>query len=334
MEKYKLLLFKGRFIKLFKLLWNDYFKKLKIGTFCKDAYDSITMYFKRKKVMKKYLQSCDSHYIISTRDFLNTLLGRYGRTTAIKIGWEHNHHHGNSKYADKIVQSVKDLDAFVLVSNDLYAFYKEKLKTYKCRCYYIPNVLEDIPKQVSKLEEKRIASVGRLSREKGFMDLLKLYDLLVKDYPDWVLDIIGDGVLKNNLEEYIKTHNLASKITLHGFQDKEYIDKVLNKSSLYVMTSYTESFGIVLLEAMSHGIPCLAYDSAEGACEIIQDGENGYLVKNRDCQEMIKKIKMLIENKEQRKKLGIEARKRVKSYTSDVVGAKWYNLLEESDNYE
>ena len=100
------------------------------------------------------------------------------------------------------------------------------------------------------------------------------------------------------------------------------------------MTSYTESFGIVLIEAMSHGLPCIAYDSAEGAREIINSGENGYLIKNRNAEMMIKKISDLIDNSSERKKIGKNARNSISKYTSDVVGEEWYTLIEESDVYE
>ena len=100
------------------------------------------------------------------------------------------------------------------------------------------------------------------------------------------------------------------------------------------MTSYTESFGIVLIEAMSHGVPCIAYDSAEGAKEIIMSGENGYLIKNRNSHAMIQKIEDLIEYPDKRKEMGKNARKSVMKYTSDVVGEEWFTLIEESGIYE
>ena len=170
-----------------------------------------------------------------------------------------------------------------------------------------------------------------MSKEKAQLDLLKIYNILVKDYPNWHLDIIGDGPERANLEEYIKNHNLKDKVTLHGFQNKDYIDNLLNKSSIYLMTSLTESFGIVLIEAMSHGLPCIAFSSAEGAQELINSGKDGYLIKNRNYEAYIKKIEDLIEKKEERIKIGKEAYKTSQNYTSDKVSQKWFDLLEKSD---
>ena len=100
------------------------------------------------------------------------------------------------------------------------------------------------------------------------------------------------------------------------------------------MTSFTESFGIVLIEAMSHGLPCIAFDSAEGACEIINSGKDGYLIKNRNYQAYIKKIEDLIEKKEERIRIGKEAFKTSQKYTSYKVGKQWYQLLEKSGKSE
>ena len=158
--------------------------------------------------------------------------------------------------------------------------------------------------------------------------MLKIYNQLEKKYPDWTLDIIGDGNQREVLEKYINNHQLNNKVILHGFQNKDYIDEKLHESSIYLMTSYTESFGIVLIEAMSHGIPCIAFSSAEGAREIIKSGKNGYLIKNRNFNAIIKKISDLIENEEERKRIGISARQSVKKYTGNIVKKEWIQLLE------
>ena len=285
----------------------------------------------RRKTMIKYITHTDSDVVIATRDIFDDWLGEYGSKDKLKIGWEHNHYHDDLKYALEITRAASKLDCLVLVSKNLEEFYKKKLINSKCKCVYISNIVDNIPKKPALLQEKRLISVGRLSAEKGFIDLLMLYSKIEKTHPDWCLDIIGDGAEKPVLEEYIKKHNLENKVTLHGFQKKDYIDKMLQKSSIYLMTSHTESFGIVLIEAMSHGLPCIAFSSAEGAREIIDSGRNGYLINNRNFEAYIKKVEDLMEDIETRKAIGKEGRKSIKKYSGEEVIKDWYKLIEESD---
>ncbi len=299
-------------------------KSFKLITALKEGIKSVKILNLRKKTMINYISNTDSDVIISTRDIFNKLLSKY-KKNQLTIGWEHNHHHGNIKYANKIVNSVKELDYFILVSNNLKEFYSKRLKNTKC--IYIPNTLDYISDKVSNLNEKRLISVGRLSKEKGYMDLLSISKEIFNKYNDWKLDIIGDGSERESLEKYIKDNNLSKNITLHGFKDKEYINNLLMKSSIYLMTSYTESFGIVLIEAMNFGIPVIAFDSAEGAREIIKNNENGYLIKNRNKDEYIKKVFNLIEDKDLRLKLGTKGKQDSKEYNPDIVYKKWIEII-------
>lgn len=296
----------------------------------KEGLYAIKTLLKRRSTMVKYIKNCDSDVIIATRDIFDEWVGDYGKEETLKIGWEHNHYHNDFKYASNITRANRKLDYLVLVSNSLREFYSKELINSKCECVYIPNVIESVPDKSSSLNNKRLVSVGRLSPEKGFMDLLKIYTLLHKDYPDWKLDIVGDGVEKEKLEKFIEEHELQDFVTLHGFRDKDYIDNLLHDSSIYLLTSYTESFGIVLIEAMSHGVPCIAFDSAEGARELIQSGKNGYLIKNRSYTAFIKKVSDLIDNKEERKRIGKVSKEGVKQYTCEVVSKQWIDLIEES----
>lgn len=300
----------------------------RIFSIFKEGIKGVKILNLRKKTMINYISNTSSSVIISTRDIFNEWLGDYGKNNVIKIGWEHNHYHDNLDYASKVTRSSFKLDYLVLVSKQLQKFYSKQLINSKCRCVYIPNIIDSIPARCSSLREKRLISVGRLSEEKGFIDLVKIYYLLSKKHPDWVLDIIGDGDQRDHLERFVKNHKLEDKVTLHGFQDKDYINKMFQKSSIYVMTSYTESFGIVLIEAMSYGIPCVAFSSAEGARELISSGKNGYLIKNRSYRAIIKKIEDLMEDLETRKMVGKAGRSSIKKYTADVVKEDWYKLIE------
>ena len=306
----------------------DSFRKKHFIRFFKELIKAFKILRLRKNTMVNYIKSTSCDVLISTRDIFDEWVGEYADKGVLKIGWEHNHYHNDLKYAGNITKSAWNLDYLVLVSSSLKDFYKNEMKKSKCKCVFIPNIIDKVPRKLAPLENKKLISVGRLSPEKGYIDLLKIYSLLEKDYPDWTLDIVGDGVERGRLEEFIKTHNLKDKVMLHGFQGKEYIDKLLHDASIYVMTSHTESFGIVLIEAMSHGVPCIAFNSAEGARELIQSGKNGYLIKNRSYSAMIKKIEDLINNYEDRRRIGKESRICAKKYTGEVVKEQWYDLIE------
>ena len=307
---------------------NEFIDSVKHLKFIKGFQLGITnlkvLYLKKKKMIEA-IKNCDSDVIISTRDIHNDWLGKYGDPNILKIGWEHNHHNNDKKYINKIIKSVSKLDYFVLVSKELEEFYRQKVK---CKTVYIPNTLDYYPKKVSDLEEKRIISVGRLSEEKGYLDLIDVFSLVHQVYPDWKLDIIGDGNQKENIQKKIEEYGLKDFIILHGFQNKEYINQLLQKSSVYVMCSYTESFGIVLLEAFSFGIPCVAFDSARGATEIISNNWDGYLIKDRNKEAMAKKVCELISNPNRRIIMGANGIKKANQYSMDEIRKYWIQIIE------
>lgn len=295
----------------------------------KQGFKACKILKQKKNKMIDYIRNCDSDIIISTRDIHNLWLGKYGKENVLKIGWEHNHHNHNKKYIKKVLNSLQKLDYFVLVSKELTSFYTEKLKDSSCKCIYIPNTIDYIPDKKSPLKNKNIVSVGRLSKEKGYIDLIDVFSIVNKKFPDWTLNIIGDGVERNLIENRIQKYGLEKNVILHGYQNRDYINEVLKKSSVYVMSSYTESFGIVLLEAYSFGIPAISFTSAQGACEIITDNWDGYLVKDRNKEQMAKRICELISNYNRRFIMGKNAAKKAEEYNSDKIKNKWIEMMED-----
>ena len=302
-------------------------KKLKLITFFKELKKSLKILKLKKNLMIGVIKNCDSDVIISTRDIHNNWLSKYGRDKTLKIGWEHNHHHNNKRYINKVTKSVLGLDYFVLVSKDLTKFYSEKLKDKKVKCVYIPNSINFFPQEKAKLETENLISIGRLSHEKGYLDLIDIFKELHQKYPDSKLNIIGDGPDRKKIEKKIRDNKLEDYIILHGFQEKEYINKYLEKSSVYIMTSYTESFGLVLLEAFAYGIPCVAYSSAEGANEIISDNWDGYLIKDRDENKMIKRICELLSNRNRRLIMGANGIKKAQEFNTQKTKQKWIEII-------
>lgn len=301
-----------------------YLKKKNFSMLFKGLGDSAKTGYVKYIKTANHLRKLDTDIIISTRTVHNFLVSKFVSKDIKKIAWEHNHHNDNKKYIKALVSSCKKMNYFVPVSKELGEFYKDYLGN---KVFYIPNCLDKMPSKLSKLDNKNLISVGRLSKEKGFDDLLRLFKKVSVKHPDWKLNIIGDGMEKNSLLELASELKLGDKVVFHGYQNKDYINEQLLNSSIFVMTSHTESFGLVLIEAMSHGIPCLSYTSAQGANEIIDNEKNGYLISDRNEQEMIDKIDLLIENEKLRKKLGKEARNKSKEYSGEVVLEKWSKLI-------
>ncbi len=301
-----------------------YLKKKNFNMFFKGIGHSIKTGFVKYIKTPAVLRKINTDVIISTRTVHNFLISKFVSNDIKKIAWEHNHHNDKKKYINSLVKSCKNVNNLVLVSSELSLFYKKYLGD---KVVYIPNCLDKMPNKLSKLDSKNLVAVGRLSKEKGFDDLLKLFKKISIKHPDWKLNIVGDGMEKNDLLDLAKELKLGDKVVFHGYQNKDYINNLLQESSIYVMTSHTESFGLVLIEAMSYGVPCLSYTSAQGANEIIDDGQNGYLIKNRSEEEMISKIELLIEDDKLRNKFGKNARAKSKNYSNEVILEKWQKLI-------
>ena len=311
--------------------WKQSIRKIRPIKFIKETYKAIIVLFNRRRKTVDAIKKCDSNIIISTRDLFNKWVSNYAKGKAYKIAWEHNHHHNDMVYAKKVVKSCYNMDTLVLVSDSLRSFYKKQMKeaNYKCKCVFIPNMIEDIPKNVSKLNTKNLISIGRLAKEKGVTDLIELFKELKEKNPkeNYHLHLVGDGAERNKVVDMIYGYDLTKDITVHGYLKKKDINVLFKDTSLYLMTSYTESFGLVLVEAMAYGIPCLAYTSAEGANDLITNDYNGYLIENRDKDEMIEKIEYIMNNDNKRKELGKNARSYSLNYTGDIVKKQWIDLL-------
>lgn len=274
------------------------------------------------------LKQCDSDVIISTRIFHNELIGRYAKDSIVKITGEHNHHNNNEKYIQSVIESCKKFDYFIPISKELSDYYYKAMAKNGVKSEYIKFCIDDNPnKRVPGFEEDAIISVGRLSQEKGTYDLISVFQKVYQKNNRARLHIVGDGPEYDAVAAMIKEKNLSDVIVLHGFRGKEYIYNLLSKSALYVMTSFTESFGIVLLEAMSCGIPCVAYSSAQGAHEIIEDGKNGYLIENRDSDEMRDKICELLENKAALCQLSKNAFATAEEFSYSNTKKAWLELM-------
>lgn len=307
-----------------KMAMKHYLKQKNFKLFFKGISPRVKSAYIRRETTARALRKLETDVIISTSTLYNRLVSRYVSGDVKKIAWEHVHHNDSIKYVNRLLRSVKNMDYLVCVSEELTDYYKTYLGK---KVIFIPNSLDNIPNKLSKLESKNLVSVGKLIKEKGFDDLLNLFKKISNNYPDWKLNVVGDGLEKNNLLDLSEELKLNDKVVFHGYQDKIFINDIMYDSSIFVMTSLTESFGLSLLEAMSYGIPCVAYSSAQGANEIVKDGVNGYIIKNRNEDEMIEKIELLMNDEKLRNKLGKNARKTAKEYSKEINMNTWRKLI-------
>ena len=213
----------------------------------------------------------------------------------------------------------KNADLIVTLTNeDAHQWNKAK------RVAVIPNFSVMRITKYSTCEAKRVIAVGRLYKEKGFERLINIWENVSKKYPDWQLDIYGEGSYRLNLKNLIET-NQVKNVTLRGITDD--ISKEYATSSICVVTSYLEGFSLVILEAMKHGLPCVAFDCPYGPRNIIEDGKCGYLVEDGNNNDFEEKLSRLIDNRQLRMQFSTAAIERAKVFDTDVIMKQWQELF-------
>ena len=193
------------------------------------------------------------------------------------------------------------------------------------RVQIIPNVVHLNNGSISEQKEKKVIFVGRLSEEKDIPSLLKIWRIVYSSHKDWKLDIYGDGELKDDVIRYL--NNNDENITLH--EPSRDIFDIYRNSSVLLVTSKSESFGLVLLEAMSCAVPVIAFDCPFGPKDIICDGENGFLIRNRNVESFANKLCLLMNNKDLRIGMGIKAIQTANSYSAEIIMPKWEKLFDD-----
>ncbi len=189
-------------------------------------------------------------------------------------------------------------------------------------CSFIIN--ENVPQE----REKTIMAVGNLDRyaHKGFDNLLDIVYEVFKTNPDWNLNIVGGGETgMAELKKKVQKLGIQNQVRFSGFRKD--VKEIMAKSEIYLLTSRYEGLPMVLIEAMSQKMACIAYDCVSGPSEIIDDGKNGILVSNQNKEEMIQKLGELMGNEKMRASLKANATKSLDKFSLHTVGEKWERLL-------
>ncbi|WP_312627723.1 glycosyltransferase family 4 protein [Scandinavium sp.] len=219
----------------------------------------------------------------------------------------------NVKYLDKLI---------VLTKADKQSWLDDGIKNVD----YIYNPSPLSPRLRANIESKRVVAIGRLVEQKGFDSLLRIWSRVAETFPDWSLTIYGEGPLATELESQIRTNGIFN-VHIKPFVSD--IEKIYENASIIASSSNFEGLPMVLIEAQSSGVPCIAYDCPCGPVEIIESNKNGYVVELRNENLYAEKLKSMLSNKYLLVEFSEQALKSSLQYSIENISARWMKLFQE-----
>lgn len=220
----------------------------------------------------------------------------------------------------QLVGELKKLDKFITLS------YEDKEKwTELDNVTVVHNPLSFYPEETSNCTNQKVIAVGRLIPQKGFDLLIDAWKIVSDHHPDWTLHIYGECEQKE-YQAQINRLGITKTCQLEGS-----VPNIITKyteSSIFVLSSRFEGFGMVITEAMSCGLPAVSFACPCGPKDIINDGKDGFLVEPGNINELAKKISFLIEHEDIRKEMGKAARQNSERFRMETIAAQWQQLFE------
>ncbi len=296
---------------------------------------------KHRKMLKMILESLSPDIVISTGQSEKLFLSRNFLKKRDVLFIREFHFSTNYRLLfakstfDFILAKIKNFIDFKFISKRFDAIIcltpkdiSENWEGHK-NVYFIPNPLTIPIKKTSKIrhEYKKIITVGRLTAIKNYSSLIRSFALIAHKYLDWTLEIYGDGDQREMLNAEINGFGLSNQIILKGYSS-DIASKFAN-ADIFVMTSLTEGFPLVLFEAMSNNLPVVSYDCPYGPSYIIDENINGFLVELNNEVELADKIELLINNEELRIKMGMNGFDKALNYLPELIALKWMAFFTE-----
>lgn len=297
-------------------------------------------YIKRQRLFKKRLNEClcqiqpDITISLLRRDinFISQM-----KDNSIKMGEIHFNKSNYREFSDnrlpkfiqkavkrywigQLIRKIRQLHRFVVLSHEDACEWTELNNVS-----VIHNPLSFYPEGYSNGESKEVIAVGRYVAQKGFDLLIKAWEIVSKKHPEWILRIYGDGMRKELQSQIDELGVTESCILEHSVPD---ISDKYCKSSIFVLSSRYEGFGMVITEAMACGVPPVSFACPCGPRDIIRNGEDGWLVENGNIEELAERISYLMDHEEERKAMGLQARKNVERFRIEAIAKQWKELFE------
>lgn len=308
--------------------WKAAVREVKPLSFIKQSARAVKILAGKKLGVIEAIKGIDSGIIITTRHEDNLLLSRFGRPGTLKIAQLHHDHNFEAKYVNAFKNSYSNIDYFTLLTPGLAEEVGEMMRGGHTETVYIPNFIDSYPEKPDfAAREKTVLAAGRLNYVKRFDKLIKTFARVHAEQPEWRLKIVGEGEEREALECLIDELGAQDYISLCGVMNAEQIEREMCRAGIYAMTSASEGFSFVVLEAQSCYLPSVAFDVRVGPPFLIEDGVNGCLVPDGDDSAFAAKLVELMMHADEREALGEAARVRSLDFSRERVGKLWFDIL-------
>ena len=221
-----------------------------------------------------------------------------------------------------LISKLRKLSKFITLSEEDAKHWKELNNVA-----VIPDPIPFLPENISDCSVKRVIAVGRYVPQKGFDILLNIWKKIEDKFPDWELCIYGPGEI--DFYKKIASDLNLKHCTLAGSITPEQVNQEFAKSSIQVLSSRYEGFGMVIIEAMACGLPSVSFACPSGPSDIITDGKDGYLIQSMNQDAFCSKLALLMSNDDLRKEMSANARKTAEKYSIKHISECWIELFDE-----
>ncbi|MBB4913578.1 glycosyltransferase family 4 protein [Streptosporangium saharense] len=273
-----------------------------------------------------YVSSLRDGVLVTTRPALNLISARRTPRSVVRVAQEHiNLATHPEAVRREIARHYGRLDAVVTLTGTDRKDYQALLPDTPV--VRIPNAIHPLDRAPSRQEERLVVAAGRLVPQKGFDLLVPAFAQVVRHRPDWRLRLYGTGPRKAALRELVNKHRIGDNVTLMGRSD--HLDRELARASVYVLSSRFEGLPMVMIEAMAHALPVVAFDCPTGPRDVLTPEIDGLLVPPGDVDALAGGLLRLIGDRELRLRMGAAAVRTARDYSPEVVTPMWERLFAE-----
>lgn len=284
-----------------------------------------------KKPLKEYVNDNNIDAVFLEGDYPGFIGSTLRFTSKAKLVF---HEHGSlmSQWERKDIVFIRFLSSFL--TNKTITLTERNRRDYIKKFKYSKNKIVTIPNWIDlknkykdyDMDSRKILAVGRLNYEKGFDTLIKIWSNLAEQFPEWSIDLYGDGPEKGKLKQLVIKENIDSSFHFMGWQNN--LEKIFQDYAFFVMPSLREGFPLILLEVQEAKLPIISFDILTGPREIVTDSVNGYLVKPNDLEGFQNKMKILMTSGQKRLELSNNSDITINNFSKELITSKWIELIE------